>query len=240
MRLTYIYHSGFAIECDGYAILVDYFKDTAKSQGKGFVHDELLNRAGTLYILSSHFHPDHFNPEILKWKAYKKDIVYIFSKDILKRKRAAKEDAIYLLKGDTYKDKNIHIEAFGSTDVGISFLIEAEGKRIFHAGDLNNWHWKDESTPKEATEAEQHYLRELEILAKRTEQLDLAMFPVDPHIGTDYMRGAQQFVDRIKTSMFVPMHFWEQPIEAMAFRPYAEFHGCRYALLSIPGEGTDF
>ena len=149
MRLTYIYHSGFAIEADGFAILIDYYKDTGKSPEKGFVHEELLNRSGTLYILSSHFHPDHFNPEVLRWKTYKKDIVYLFGKDILKRNRAGKEDAFYLKKGDTYEDHNLRIRAFGSTDSGISFLIEAEGKRLFHAGDLNNWHWKDESTPEE-------------------------------------------------------------------------------------------
>ena len=56
MRLTYIYHSGFAIETEGYTILIDYFKDTGKTPDTGFVHDELLQRAGTLYILSTHFH----------------------------------------------------------------------------------------------------------------------------------------------------------------------------------------
>ena len=239
MRLTYIYHSGFAIETEGYTILIDYFKDTGKTPDTGFVHDELLRRAGTLYILSSHFHPDHFNPEVLKWKAYKKDIVYLFGKDILKRNRAKKEDAIYLKKGDTYEDHNLRIEAFGSTDSGISFLIDTEGKRLFHAGDLNNWHWKDESTPEEAAEAEKDYLKELDDLVKVTDKLDVAMFPVDPRIGTDFMRGAQQFVDRIKTNIFVPMHFWDRPAEVAAFGPYAESRGCRYVLISVPGEGTD-
>mgnify|MGYP001836272651 CR=1 FL=1 len=49
MRLTYIYHSGFAIETEGYAILIDYFQDTGKTPDTGFVHDELLHRPGTLY-----------------------------------------------------------------------------------------------------------------------------------------------------------------------------------------------
>lgn len=240
MRLTYIYHSGFAIEADGYAILIDYFKDTGKTPGQGFVHDELLKRPGTLYILASHFHPDHFNPEVLKWKEKKKEIVYIFSKDILKRKRAQKEDATYLLKGDFYRDENLVIEAFGSTDVGVSFLISTGGKRIFHAGDLNNWHWQDESTSEEVNEAERNYLKEVDDLVKRTDKLNLAMFPVDPRIGTDFMRGARQFVDRLKPDILVPMHFWERPAETEVFRPYAESHGCRYALLSFPGEGTEF
>ena len=239
MRLVYIYHSGFALEADGFSILIDYFKDSDTDPAKGYVRSELLKRAGTLYILASHFHPDHFNPEVLKWKEQKPDIKYIFSKDILKRRRAKADDAIYLKKGDAYQDELLTIKAFGSTDVGISFLIETEGRRIFHAGDLNNWHWKDESTPQEVAEAEGNYLKELDIIAKETSVMDLVMFPVDPRLGTDFMRGAQQFIDRIKTSVFVPMHFLERPAEVMAFGPYAESKGCRYIVLSVPGEGTD-
>ena len=239
MRLVYIYHSGFALEADGFSILIDYFKASDPDPAKGYVRSELLKRAGTLYILASHFHPDHFHPEVLKWKEQKPDIKYIFSKDILKRRRAKADDAIYLKKGDAYQDELLTIKAFGSTDVGISFLIETEGRRIFHAGDLNNWHWKDESTPQEVAEAEGNYLKELDIIAKETSVMDLVMFPVDPRLGTDFMRGAQQFIDRIKTSVFVPMHFWERPAEVMAFGPYAESKGCRYIVLSVPGEGTD-
>ena len=60
MRLVYIYHSGFALEADGFSILIDYFKDSDPDPAKGYVRSELLKRAGTLYILASHFHPDHF------------------------------------------------------------------------------------------------------------------------------------------------------------------------------------
>lgn len=240
MRLIYIYHSCFAIEADGFSILIDYFKDSGSKPGKGYVHDELLHRPGTLYVLSSHFHPDHFTPEVLSWKEQKEDIKYIFSKDILKRRRAKAEDALFMKKGDLYEDANLKIKTYGSTDVGVSFYIEAEGRPLFHAGDLNNWHWKDESTPLEAADAEKNFLQELEIIAKEVPALDLAMFPVDPRLGTDFMRGAQQFIDRIPTKMFVPMHFWSHAAEVVAFAPYAEFHHCRYALLSTPGEGTDF
>ena len=172
---------------------------------------------------------------IVQWCS-KKDIVYLFGKDILKRNRAGKEDAIYLKKEDSYEDHNLWIKAFGSTDSGISFLIEAEGKRLFHAGDLNNWHWKDESTPEEVAEAEKNYLKELDDLVKVTDKLDVAMFPVDPRIGTDFMRGAQQFVDHIKTNIFVPMHFDEAYARAAAFRPLAEAEGARMIALERRGQ----
>ena len=240
MTLDYIYHSGFAIEMEGVTVIIDYFKDSSETEhNRGIVHDYLLQRPGKLYVLATHFHPDHFNREILTWKEQRPDIQYIFSKDILKSHRAKAEDAFYIKKGETYEDDTIRIDAFGSTDIGSSFLLHLQDWSIFHAGDLNNWHWKDESTPQEVAEAEGNYLKELDIIATETSVMDLVMFPVDPRLSTDFMRGAQQFIDRIKTSVFVPMHFWERPAEVMAFGPYAESKGCRYIVLSVPGEGTD-
>ena len=147
MTLDYIYHSGFAIETEGVTVIIDYYKDSSETEhNRGIVHDYLLQRPGKLYVLATHFHPDHFNREILTWKEERLDIRYIFSKDILKSHRAKPEDAIYIKKGEIYEDDAIRIEAFGSTDVGSSFLIHLQDWSIFHAGDLNNWHWSEEST----------------------------------------------------------------------------------------------
>lgn len=38
--------------------------------------------------------------------------------------------------------QNIKIVAAGSNDSGVSWIVEVAGKRIFHAGDLNNWYAK--------------------------------------------------------------------------------------------------
>ena len=37
--------------------------------------------------------------------------------------------------------------------------------------------------------------------------VDLAMFPVDPRLGTDFARGARQWIQTIKTTYMAPMHF---------------------------------
>lgn len=228
MELTYIYHSGFAIEDKDFTILIDYYKDTAEH----YVTEHLLNKPGHFYLLSSHAHVDHFNPEVLSWKALRPDIRYIFSEDIRAAGQACFHDAVFLRKGEEWNDDLIKIRAFGSTDAGISFLIDINGKRIFHAGDLNNWHWSEESTSEEIEKAETDYLYELETLARATDYVDLAMFPVDPRLGKDYMRGARQFIDRIETKQFAPMHFWEKYDKANAFKAYAENKGCRF--LEVP------
>ncbi len=234
MKLNYIYHSGFMIEADGVTVIIDYYKDASdETSGKHIVHDRFLKKKGALYVLSSHFR------EILSWKSLRPDIRYIFSKDILKHRRATMADATYIDKGDVYEDEHICIRAFGSTDVGISFLMDLQGQRLFHAGDLNNWHWREESTPQEVLKAENDFLAEIKDLQQFAAEIDVVMFPVDNRMGTDYMRGAGQFVERIKTGVFVPMHFGEEYQGGNAFRPLAESNGCRFLPISYRGESFD-
>lgn len=237
MKLDYIYHSGFAIEADGVTVIIDYYKDSSEeANNKGIVHDSLLQRPGSLYVLSSHFHPDHFKKEVLSWKEIRPDIQYIFSKDILKHRRAQAGDAFYIRKGDVYENGDLRIQAFGSTDIGVSFLIDLQGIRLFHAGDLNNWHWNEESTPEEIRKAEGDFLAELKPILQTAPLVDVAMFPVDRRMGRDYMRGAEQFVERIKTTIFAPMHFGEDYPGAQAFRPFAESKGCHFLNITHRGE----
>ena len=236
MILDYIYHSGFAIEAEGVTVVIDYYKDSSPLEpDRGVVHDRLLAKPGTLYVLATHFHPDHFNRDILTWREQRPDIRYLFSKDILKHRRAKADDATFLHKGDCYEDENLHIRAFGSTDVGVSFLIDLQGMRIFHAGDLNNWHWSDESTPEEIRKADGDFLAEIRDLAKAAPQVDIALFPVDRRMGSDYMRGARQFVEHIHTGLFVPMHFGEDYEGGNAFAPIAEDNHCRFLPLQYRG-----
>ncbi|MDD6210118.1 MAG: MBL fold metallo-hydrolase [Bacteroidales bacterium] len=241
MKLIYIYHSCFVIEGESFTIIIDYYKDTGKNGEAGWLHQYLLKRPGNLYVLVSHAHFDHFNPEIFTWNHNRHDIRYILSGDMARdRKIPGQNDIVFLDKLETYKDDLLSIEAFGSTDIGISFLICVEGKKIFHAGDLNNWHWNEESTQEEVRQAENDYLKELDTLAKVADSLDLVMFPVDPRLGKDYMRGAEQFIHRIRTALFVPMHFDENYEKAAAFGEYAKAHNCKFVGWTHKGETIDF
>lgn len=130
MLLTYLYHSCFAIEGDGYTILFDYFDFPDPINLDATIH-RLIHREGKLYILSSHHHPDHFSPSVLNWKEERPDIHFIFSRDILAKKLATPDDAFYLRKGESYNDGIIDVETFGSTDAGVSFLVSVEKNMFF-------------------------------------------------------------------------------------------------------------
>lgn len=240
MKLTYIYHSGFTIEAENCVIIIDFFKDS-DTMRKGIVHDYFFNSPKQIYVLATHSHTDHFNKEILDWKALNPNVKCILSKEIANAGLVSvNENVILLDKLQEYSDLNIWIKAFGSTDIGGSFLIKCGDRAIYHAGDLNNWHWDEESTPEEIKEAESAYLKELDILSREVKSLDLAMFPVDARLGKNYMKGARQFVDTIKVGLFTPMHFGKDYEKAHAFKVYAENIGIKFFTINDKGDSIEF
>ena len=238
MRLTYIYHSGFAIETHNFTMIIDYFQDSL-GEKRGVVYDRLLSRPNRLYVLSTHGHPDHFNPEILEWRKRRSDIHYIFSKDIMSVFKGTEPDIVYLEKDGVYKDDLIEVKAFGSTDIGLSYKITTEKKVVFHAGDLNNWHWNEESTKEESQAAETNFLKEIDHVAKSTPKIDVAMFPVDPRQGKDFMLGAEQFLGKIPTELFIPMHFDDELEKVKAIEAIAAKYNAKTFVPEHRGELYD-
>ena len=75
MKLTFIFHSGFALETEQSILIFDFWMDPAH------VMESVLLSKKPLYVLSSHFHEDHFNREIFEWKKIKPNITCILSKE---------------------------------------------------------------------------------------------------------------------------------------------------------------
>ena len=246
MTLTYIFHSGFVLETEQSILVFDYWLDPSG------VIEGIFRRDKPLYVFSSHFHEDHFTRKIFEWKKQKCNITYILSKDILKHRRAKKEEAdAWLAKGASWSDERISVKALGSTDSGVSWLVETEGKRIFHAGDLNNWYarflpeaiqgqtiyseeFNEEIDP---IAHEKQYLGELKDISKVADGFDLVMFPIDGRIGNGYTLGGRQFIERFKVGLFVPMHFVASGFESSwRFKEYAEKKGIRFWEITKEGE----
>ncbi len=210
MDITYIGHSGFAIESDnGCTLVFDFFKDDNN------VANAILKRARKLLVFASHSHPDHFNPEIFNWQTkVANEPHYILSNDIRKKLKRQHFDKIPPLTNFMHANEKLEcndfvIHSFESTDVGVSFLVDINGIFIFHAGDLNNWHWQEESTPQEIKQMQSRFLSILKRIKAVTTDIHVAMFPVDPRIGGDFSLGARQFVNTFKVVHFIPMHQWD-------------------------------
>ncbi len=204
--VTYISNSGFLIETGEYIFLVDYQGDQPS-----LVNESLLERGKKLIIMASHGHGDHFSPIILNF-AGKPGVQLLLSDDI--RVGVARDGIDYIAPLQRKEIFGLEIEAYGSTDMGVSFMINIEGKRIFHAGDLNYWHWTDESTYEEIDQARQFFER---VMGEIKGPVDMAFFPVDPRLGSQYDLGADIFVERFSPGIFFPMHFRSDSFAAFDF-----------------------
>lgn len=184
------------------------------------------------YFLSSHVHNDHFNPFVLRFFDYVQEqkaqgkafpeVHFVFSRDIrAKRKKLCmpyvEAGAVsFIKKGERleFEKDGLSVEAFGSTDIGVSFLVTVDGMHVFHAGDLNEWHWQEESTEQEIEQAKKAYKRELSFIQSQMagrSGFDVAMFPCDPFMERNFFSGAIALIHAIPTSLLVPMHVWERP-----------------------------
>ena len=245
MKLTYIFHSGLVLETERCILVFDYWMDPAD------VMREYNHTMKHVYVFASHFHEDHFTKGIFRWKESIGNITYILSEDILKRKRAQKEDAdVWMAKGAVWEDDNLKVSATGSNDSGVSWIIEVDGKRIFHAGDLCNWYarflseetvpesiYSDEFGEINPLAEEKLFLGELKDIKKIAGSFDLVMFPVDGRIGNGYTLGGRQFIERFEVGIFVPMHFVASGFEsAWRMEPFCKEKDIPFWCIKKEGE----
>jgi L-ascorbate metabolism protein UlaG (beta-lactamase superfamily) len=208
MEITYLLNSGFMVR-DGKTLLVfDDYEDPAGAVDAAYDKEEEFDN---LYIFVTHAHFDHFGTRI---RAYAQKVNrYIFSSDLKHTKRVKifpTNKITYLKRYSEWTDGVIKVRSYDSTDVGVSFLVEfPSGKRIFHAGDFNWWHWEDD-TLENLTLAEKSFKRQVRRMNGM--ETDVALFPIDERLGRTKEWGALDFLARTKTKGFVAMHRVDCPI----------------------------
>ncbi|MFI3240345.1 MAG: MBL fold metallo-hydrolase [Bacteroidales bacterium] len=214
-NVTYIYHSGFAIEMgDGITLLFDYYKDTTGAL------DAILSRTQRLYVFASHAHRDHFVPEIFDFKG-EISTTYILSDDILGEDVAIPDNSVTVAPNMNLMVDNLKVTTYDSTDLGVAFKVEIDGVVVFHAGDLNNWHWRSESTEAEIAEAEIAFRKILDRVMETTaDGVDIIFFPVDARMREGYADGAKEILEKVSIKHFFPMHFGRYTAKAFDFDLY--------------------
>ncbi len=229
LLITHYYHSGFSVSGNDILLIFDYWRGE---------HDELpsekqltpktLLRYKQIYVFISHEHIDHMDPIVFSWNELG-NVSYIVSSDMpvgVRGKRMAPGDSLTL-------SDQLTVTAFDSTDLGVSFLVDFLGFRIFHAGDLNFWHWREESTMQEIEEADREFRKAVQPISK--EAVDIAFFPVDPRQGTMFEAGANYFILAVKPRILIPMHYFHRSETAVE---YARTASCRTTeVLALPGYG---
>ena len=201
MRAAFLDHSGFLVELPTATLLFDWWKGELPALRPGV----------PLLVFASHRHEDHFKPEIFRLDAH----AFLLGKDIKLSPRHREKwglsdetmaKCLSLGGNETASPlPGVTVETLPSTDEGVAFLVTADGQTVFHAGDLNWWHWEGE---------DKAWNRNMEVDFKRyTEplrgrRLDLAMLPLDPRLGEPGFWGPRYFLELADILRFLPMHQW--------------------------------
>ena len=183
-----------------------------------------------IYVFISHHHDDHFSQTV--YDLCGENAVYVVGFDVPQPHRGVRMNP-----GETRGFGPVNVTAFGSTDEGVSFLVEYAGVTIFHAGDLNLWHWRDESSIAEIEAAERAFYACVEQIP--SEKIDVAFFPVDPRQGSMYDAGAGYFIMTIKPKILIPMHFQGRADIAVRFAAIGETPHTRVVALQNAGDHID-
>ena len=235
-KVTYLDHSGFAVVTPTVILVFDYYKDPAHALKK-LLRD---NAALPVVFLVSHHHEDHFNRDIFDLAQNHKR-AYVLSNDIVSQVTHDNVAIAWMSPGDTVDQLpgDITVKAYGSTDVGVSYLVTLpDGKTLFHAGDLNFWHWSEDSTVEEVRKAYNRFVKVMMHLLQEVKSLDIAFFPVDPRMGQDFWEGARLFLSNIDVKYFFPMHFQGDYRDACDFEEYAPDNTDSICLY-VPGETVE-
>lgn len=218
IKVTYLDHSGFAVVTPTAILVFDYYRDPTEALVKTVRENPSL----PVVFFASHHHRDHFNPAIFHL-AQQNQRLYVLGDDIDSKIVPDDLAVQYMHCGDKIEGAlgGITVKAYDSTDKGVSFLVTLpDGETIFHAGDLNYWHWNKEATVDEVKKAYNSFVKVMQSLMRDNKHFDIAFFPVDPRLGEDYADGARLFLENILVDNFFPMHFWGDYRSGCDFEDY--------------------
>ena len=207
--VTYFHHSGFTVEIGETLMVFDYWRgENGELTEDCQLSDQDFEGYKRILVFVSHDHEDHLDEIIYTWDSRRFPITYILADDVAGDYRGRRVQS-----GDLLEIGDVEVRVFSSTDKGVSFYVTAGGLHVFHAGDLNLWHWREESSLREIAQAERDFYEAMRPIERLP--IDIAMFPVDPRMGGLYDAGANYFVMSAKPRLFIPMH-WQGRAEVAA------------------------
>ncbi len=205
MLVQFLEHSGFYLELEHCALLFDWWKGELPP-----LPDK------PLLVFASHHHSDHFDPQIFRLAQRVPLTRFILGKDIRFSPANCKRwgltddiEAQCLRVGGLRREEpldGVLVETLPSTDEGVAFLVTVEGHTIYHAGDLNWWHWEGEPDPWNP-DMERNFKQYIEPLRGR--HIDLAMVPLDPRLENSQGLGLAYLMELAQVDRVLPMHQWE-------------------------------
>ena len=223
MKITYLHHSGFMVELEKLILVFDYFTQGGRFD---FIDTKAFGDKEVIFFVT-HEHEDHFDKKIGQWA----ERAFFVVSDEVFVPGANEQNCIMTTLYQTYHLCGAEVTTLKSNDAGVAFLVKAEGKTIYHGGDLNWWHWDGEYDAINE-DIGKMYCREIDRL--KGEKVDVAFVPADPRLKDKESWAIEYFAKEVGADAIFPMHFWGQ--FGICQRLQATAYGDKIVTITQPNE----
>ena len=203
LTIEYLSKNGYAIEWDDTVFIIDYSEGRLPSQ-------YLMEKKQTYFLVSS-FDENHYDESI---KSYKKPI--ISPRDLLMENASVKVSA-----GDVLHFGGFRLIVVGHKNNGIAYLIEKNGKSVFHGGNLSSQSKIKKPSNLQLLEAIDSF-RMLIMSLKKVVRPNIMIASVNPLWGEEYDEDAKFMVETLKPSRFFPSNFGKYIADIDRFSTWLE------------------
>lgn len=227
MKVTFILHSSYFVELDECCLLFDYTEGDIPASDK------------PLYVFASHSHDDHFSPAVFGLAEEGREVIYLLSDDIPESRvpERLRDRVLFVAPHEGYEAGGLKAATLESTDLGVAFLIECEGKVLYHAGDLNCWVW-DGAPRYQNDQMTAQYKKELEQLHGK--KIDVAFVPLDPRQDADFDLGMKYFFEAAGADYVFPMHMWGDYTVVPLFKSTPQYREYARHIPDVSAPGQTF
>ncbi len=200
-KIVYLGHSAWAVYTQRHVFIFDYAPDAFPDAAMHRVDlEDMKDKRVILFF--SHKHHDHYSKNIHEQAREYANVTSVlggFGHSEQNTIRINPHETIRLGAGSVEAAVNIYTA--GSTDDGVSFLVETEGLMIYHAGDNADWGDGDPANAR--------FYEETDYITSQVAALDIAFIPVCTFSGTrpeDMTKGAQYAIQKLNPAITFPMH----------------------------------
>jgi len=200
LKIVYVYHDCFILEIDDRVVVFDY-PSNIKDREIEFVKSSAKNK--TLILLFSHSHADHFNPNFSTLREGVRNFQCIVSYDILESYGELIKRCIVVEPGDQLSISNFKVKVFGSSDQGVSYVLEISDVLLYFAGDNGNW-VRDELPEELSTMIKSKFIETINQIARCYRSIDIVFTPIC--IFCEDLGGVRYVSEKLKPKLLIPMH----------------------------------
>ncbi|MEW5773708.1 MAG: MBL fold metallo-hydrolase [Thermodesulfobacteriota bacterium] len=201
VNVTYVHHDCFVLRLGGRTLLFDWPSPAHRTPAAEAAARAALAGAD-VWVFFSHSHPDHCSADVLDLVRAAGRARYVLSYDVPDMVPDLDLEGAFIAEPDEPLDADgVLVSCLEANDLGVAFLIESQGVRLYFSGDLALWDWPGQDAAARRF-TEEFFERSLDRVAAFGPQL--ALVNADPRLAS--WSGACRAAAALRPRLLAPMH----------------------------------